>query len=311
MKKQTVVETIILGTGSKVLSEGLSKLDKSSVYHLNPSDINIFLKIIRHLHKISNAKFFFETWFLNKLKLHREIKNIIIFDSSLWLYISSDLKKWFPHVNMVYYYWNPIKDPTEIKTLKKLNYKISTFDKKDSLKYSISYCHQFYWPSKEIKNNLKPNIDFVFVGQTKNRLRTIENLILLIKREKLKFKFHVKTTNSAHKSQHLKLKNKFLEYDEYKVLINQSKCIVDITQENQNGLTLRPLEAIYFRKKLLTTNTSIESFNFFDSSYIYILDKDISKRTLTEFLEEKPIFPSEYIISEYDVGKWYDKILNQ
>ncbi|MBU5648492.1 lipopolysaccharide biosynthesis protein, partial [Pluralibacter sp. S54_ASV_43] len=47
--------------------------------------------------------------------------------------------------------------------------------------------------------------------------------------------------------------------------------IVDITQENQSGWTLRILEALYFNKKIITNNQSILNSEIYSKERFFIL----------------------------------------
>lgn len=49
-----------------------------------------------------------------------------------------------------------------------------------------------------------------------------------------------------------------ISYQENLDNIRKSKCIVDVVQKGQIGLTLRPLESLFFKKKLLTNNKCIK-----------------------------------------------------
>lgn len=51
-----------------------------------------------------------------------------------------------------------------------------------------------------------------------------------------------------------------------------SRCILDINQENADGYTSRFLEAVMFNKRLLTDNKSIASSEFYSEDNIQIID---------------------------------------
>ena len=66
------------------------------------------------------------------------------------------------------------------------------------------------------------------------------------------------------------------EYVEYPQLLKQmqkSNCILDITQADQSGFTLRPYEAVAYNKKLLTNNKRIFNFQFYDERYMRYFDR--------------------------------------
>ena len=48
-----------------------------------------------------------------------------------------------------------------------------------------------------------------------------------------------------------------------------SRSIIEIEDIDQNGLTLRSLESIFFGKKLITDNRDIVNYDFYKKENIY------------------------------------------
>ena len=57
-------------------------------------------------------------------------------------------------------------------------------------------------------------------------------------------------------------------------MLSQSNCILDYNQEGQVGLTLRPMEALFLEKKLITNNKDIKNYDFYNPSNIFILGEN-------------------------------------
>lgn len=89
----------------------------------------------------------------------------------------------------------------------------------------------------------------------------------------------------------------FLNYEKIISIIKESKCIVDIPQNGQKGITLRVLEALFFRKKLYTTNTSICEYDFYDKDNVFIANID-SDKDLYDFVNS-PFCPKEEVLKRY------------
>ena len=78
---------------------------------------------------------------------------------------------------------------------------------------------------------------------------------------------------------------------------------MEIVREGQSGATVRTMEALFFRKKLITTNRSVVQEPFYDSRNIYLI-KDGSLDGLKEFMmTDMKEFSQEYI-DQYDVIQW-------
>ena len=93
----------------------------------------------------------------------------------------------------------------------------------------------------------------------------------------------------------------YIPYTKYMEMAIHSRCLVEIVHSGDPSCTLRPLEAMAIRRKLLTNNPAIHNYSFFHSQNIFIIgENDLSK--LPEFLYS-PIepLPSE-VVDSYDVN---------
>lgn len=57
-------------------------------------------------------------------------------------------------------------------------------------------------------------------------------------------------------------------------ILKHSKAIIDIPVKGQDGLTMRTFEVIGQEKKLITTNSSIVKYDFYDTNNIFLLKED-------------------------------------
>ena len=100
----------------------------------------------------------------------------------------------------------------------------------------------------------------------------------------------------------------YIEYDKYLDLISKSKCILDYNQKGQTGLTLRPMEALFFNKKLITNNKDIKNYNFYNSKNIFILGEN-KMEEVDKFLNTPSEKIHEDILNNYDFNSWVEKFL--
>lgn len=90
-------------------------------------------------------------------------------------------------------------------------------------------------------------------------------------------------------------------------LIAQSQVIVDVHHPGQNGLTMRTIESLGARKKLITTNTSVAEYDFFHPDNIVIIDRLSPVIPATFFNSEyQAIAPSIY--KKYSLAEWLQEI---
>jgi len=56
-------------------------------------------------------------------------------------------------------------------------------------------------------------------------------------------------------------------------VVGRSKCVIDIQSPLQTGLTIRTIEMLGARKKLLTSNHEVKKYNFYKENNIYVFDR--------------------------------------
>ena len=79
------------------------------------------------------------------------------------------------------------------------------------------------------------------------------------------------------------MREKLLSYQAVIDLVKDADILVDYYLDTDSGLSLRPMEALFFGKKLVTNNRSILSEDFYSPANIYVLGHD--GRSLREFVE--------------------------
>ena len=52
-----------------------------------------------------------------------------------------------------------------------------------------------------------------------------------------------------------------------------SRAVLDVTHPRQCGLTMRTLETLGASKKLVTTNTAVRGYDFYDPTNIAVIDR--------------------------------------
>lgn len=78
-----------------------------------------------------------------------------------------------------------------------------------------------------------------------------------------------------------------LSHDEVLDVVSRSTVVVDIEHQGQAGLTMRTIEMLGCRKKIITTNASVMDYDFYDENNICVVDR------------KSPYFPKEFISSPY------------
>lgn len=234
---------------------------------------NFFLQITRFLFAgkcylpIWILQIWFKRSFLLQLKNIKEDDTLVLFES-INLRATGMLYHLLPK-KLVKYNWfgNPIyplfkgKDPRPcLNKIKDFGFQLVTFDPHDAVRYGMSYHNQFLRFPKPEELTCKVDIDFFFVGIPKDR----ESYLLKIK-SFLEGKGYKCCFIIPHSS------DEFISYEENLKYVARSRCLIDIYQCGQSGITRRPMEALFYNKKLITNNPEIRNFDFFHPNNIFIL----------------------------------------
>ena len=181
--------------------------------------------------------------------------------------------------------------------IKDKKFQVITYDETDAKRFGFRWHTQFFniQPYLDKFFNESISYDFLFVGYSKNRVEEIENISFLLSSYVCKF---VIVENSSE----------YIPYSKYMEMAIQSRCIVEIVHSGDASCTLRPLEAMALRRKLLTNNPAVRKYSFYNPQNFFILGED-KIEDLSAFLE-RPYYdlPSQ-IVNSYDVNEWVNQFL--
>lgn len=80
---------------------------------------------------------------------------------------------------------------------------------------------------------------------------------------------------------------------------------MDLVTEENYGLTLRPLEALFLKKKLITNYYEIIDEPFYNESNIYLYGRD--NRNIDEFLKIPYEEIQKEVVNMYDCQSWIER----
>jgi len=86
-------------------------------------------------------------------------------------------------------------------------------------------------------------------------------------------------------------------------MVTKSKCVVDIHSPHQSGLTMRAIEALGAKRRLITTNNNVKCYDFFDDKNVLIFNMNNPIISLS-FLEKdfEPIQDNTH--TKYSLAEW-------
>jgi hypothetical protein len=84
---------------------------------------------------------------------------------------------------------------------------------------------------------------------------------------------------------------------------------VDIQHPKQQGLTMRAIEALGSRRKLLTTNASIRTYDFYSPENIRIIGRH-GVALCPEFFKTPGVEVPELVYHKYSIDGWLDSVFS-
>ncbi|UIR55952.1 hypothetical protein LZQ00_17025 [Sphingobacterium sp. SRCM116780] len=286
---------IYLGV-TQFVKEHKDFVDVNQIYR----DIPGFLRPVR--------KFFFDfdlpfkqIWLIKDFKNSIADYDTIILSATLYnIKISKIIDSYkFKNKQLIFWYWNPVDkicSPSKISA----SWEKWSFDKKDCEKYNLKYNNTYYFEKfiSNIAQETKYQVSFI--GQDKGRLKLLLAIEKELKNLGITFYFHVvqdrtSVLDYAYKSR--------LNYHEILNIIQASDVLLDIVQNGQSGLTLRVMESLFFSKKIISNNTEIIRYDFYNPSNIFIIGKD-SLEELLAFMETDYVPINKDILKNYTVENW-------
>mgnify|MGYP004466860567 FL=1 len=125
---------------------------------------------------------------------------------------------------------------------------------------------------------------------------------------KLKFLYHKLLAPEFRNAKMSDFQTEKLDSKQMMKIIEESKCILDAPQAGQTGLTIRTIECLGAKRKLITTNADVKRYDFYDPDNILVFDGFINPDA--SFFEKpyKEVKANIYI--GYSLRSWLKHMLN-
>lgn len=171
----------------------------------------------------------------------------------------------------IVHYWDSfakIKGQKETMPFFDVHY---SFDKNDCDQYGLHFTTNFYF-TETLPSG--PKYDVLFLGTYDHRFTQIKHIIQLLsssgKNAKALLFSKNKSIRKKHATADILFLDKIIPFPEIVTYSGNTQIILDIHHPDQSGLSFRPFEAIGLKKKLITTNPDIKTYDFYDPNNIFI-----------------------------------------
>jgi hypothetical protein len=232
-----------------------------------------------------------------------------------------EIKKCSPQMTLIFYTWDSFANNPNAQEILEIFHKKFSFDDVDCLKHNLKLRPLFYESDvNEVFRSAKISYDLVFIGTLHSRRYLLFQDFIL----------NNLSSSNARIFAYFYIQNKFvywykrfvlrefgyvpneylhyesMAYEEMLSIYSKSKSVLDINHPAQSGLTLRTLETIALKKKLVTSNENLFKYRFYRSEAFFIINEK-SRDTFDEFLKQDYAFPEQYYYP-LSLDGWIDSV---
>lgn len=233
------------------------------------------------------------------------------------------LKKRQLRARFILYMWDSIKNSPAVVDLFPLFDKILSFDRKDVeantfLHFRPLFYLDEYSALNPIGDGNEYEITFIGTGHT-DRYELVSKIRKFCDNNNLKgfffmylqdWKIFVVRKLLQKRFRNAKLKDFSLipmNKSQIVKIIEKSNCVLDIERTVQCGLTMRTIEVLGAKRKLITTNKDIVHYDFYNACNILVIDRKNPILSL-DFIKGDYQDIDETIYKKYGINNWLHEV---
>ncbi|AOW10930.1 hypothetical protein [Flavobacterium gilvum] len=182
---------------------------------------------------------------------------------------------------------------------------VYSFEKEDCLKYNLKFITNWIYTTPSTNKQKQYQ---VFNISSKDRRFTItEKIASSLKEKNINYKIIVFDKKNKTQISNVEFTSKQIPLVEVNDYLNNSEVLLDINRKHQKGLTFRVFESIGLEKKLITTNTDIINYDFYNPNNILVIDEQKPDIPLTFFNTDYEKIP-EVVSNKYTLDQWIKQV---
>lgn len=267
--------------------------------------------------RILGAKYTNRKTFVYQKKMLRKMSNsfdrvIVIVGRQLTTYFLESVKENNPKARFILYLWDDVKRVENFQETKHFYDIIYSFDLKDCRDYGFSHLPLFF--TKVPDESIKKVYDiYSAMFSHSERERIISAVSKQVNELGKSAKFFVSLGRFAYlrrRKDIVQNKDKSIVYISKPIIeeenyhnMNKSRIILDVQFSSQIGLTMRTIESLGMKNKIITTNPSVKYYDFYDENNVLVINRDNPQIPPNFFNNEFKEINTE-IYEKYSLETW-------
>ncbi|MFW2851036.1 hypothetical protein ACM61V_03790 [Sphingomonas sp. TX0543] len=230
-----------------------------------------------------------------------------------------EMRARMPSARFLFYIWDSMRNKPKAQEILPFFDECVTFDPDAAQRYGMRLLPLFFAPGFEPSDGA-PKYDLSFIGTAhSDRFHIISTINKGLAPDVPRFWYlflQAPWVFYAQKAINPAFRN--AKYDDFRYeplpfptvqqTFARSRAIVDMEHPHQTGLTMRTFEAIGASKKLITTNSHIRDYDFYDPQNIHIIDR--ADPAIPEDFLKTPYRALPGVIQyKYSLPGWIDNVL--
>lgn len=210
---------------------------------------------------------------------------------------------------LICHYWDTISydELDKFELDKKYFDKISSYDRENCKEFKLKYLPNFYFEEEKIKKDEIKDIYCIMSDFTKKEL--LERISEYCIKNRIKADINLVNEKLAQTKSNIKILEKGIELEQMIKKCKSTKAILEIIRDRNKAPSMRTMDCIGLRKKLITNNKSIIEEDFYNSNNILIIDEN-NINIPNEFFLTPYEELSRDIYEKYNLKNWLKELLN-
>lgn len=290
----------------KIIKNKLETLGAKVVFYDDRPSNSIYVKALIRLKK-NLLKTYINTYYKKIATFHKNNSFDYVFflkGESITVESLELFKEYFSEAKFILYLFDSIQNNNNLELYNHFD-KILSFDKGDTEKYSTINFRPLFYDDLYANIGLQKIKEFeyftFFVGTAHtDRINVVKrilditsqysksNKVIMFLPGKLLY-WYRKIFDIGFKGVKINdIQFEPISHNELTEFLKKSFIVIDIQHPGQTGLTMRSLETLGAKKKLITTNPQVLNYEFYRKSNICVIDR------------LNPIIPKDFLLSEYE-----------
>jgi len=204
----------------------------------------------------------------------------------------------YPTTPLTWYLWDSFENKPALHENLPYFDAVFSFDHKDSKDYGMALQPLFFSPTWAQIVHAERKFDLCFIGTGHEDRFPLVRSLKHAHQDKCFFSFLFLPSPMLYAWRRLSDRNlrgstagdfSFGKMTQAEVqnIVAQSEVVLDVQHPAQRGLTMRTVETMGARKKLITTNPSVRQYDFYNENNILVIDR------------KNPVIPESFFQAEY------------